>query len=271
MMRVMSAALLILSVLAVLLLVIWSAQRRLMYFPDRNVPPPDEVALADAEPVRFTTDDGLTLHGWFVRSPGAAWTVIVFNGNGGNRAYRAPLAAALRADGMSVLLFDYRGYGENAGSPTESGLAGDARAARAYAATRPDVDPRRLVYLGESLGSAVAIRLAAEQPPAALILRSPFASMVEVGRIHYPWLPVGLLLRDRFASIEQVSRVRCPVLVLAGDRDGIVPLEQSRRLYDALPGTKSLVIVRGADHNDEALLSGRQMLEAIARFLSGIP
>jgi fermentation-respiration switch protein FrsA (DUF1100 family) len=103
--------------------------------------------------------------------------VLVFNGNGGNRAHRAPLAAALSRSGLAVLLFDYRGYGGNPGAPTEPGLLADARAARAYLASRPGVDPGRLVYLGESLGAAVAVALAVEVPPLALVLRSPFTSL----------------------------------------------------------------------------------------------
>jgi fermentation-respiration switch protein FrsA (DUF1100 family) len=177
----------------------------------------------------------------------------------------------LAARGFNVLLFDYRGFGGNPGSPTEIGLAADARAARVYLADRPDVDAARLVYLGESLGTGVAVGLAAEQPPAALILRSPFTSMADVGAYHYPILPVRLLLRDRFASRDTIGRVRAPVLVIAGDRDEIVPLEQSRTLYDAAPSPKELVIIKGASHNDDELLAGEEMIQAIVRFLSGLP
>jgi fermentation-respiration switch protein FrsA (DUF1100 family) len=193
--------------------------------------------------------------------------VIVFNGNAGNRAYRAVLGDALRANGCSVLLFDYRGFGENAGAPTETGLAADARAARAYAIARPGAGPG-LVYFGESLGTAVATRLASEHAPAALILRSPFASMAEVGRFHYPLLPVGWLLRDRFASIDHIRQVRSPLLVIAGSRDRIIPIEHTRRLYEAAVSPKKLVVVADADHNDRELLDGKQMMEAIREFLS---
>ena len=248
---------------------VWAAQRRLVYFPFGQVPTPDEVGLTGVEPVQFATADGITLNGWFLpsrRSP-ARFTVLVFNGNAGNRAYRAPLAATLQARGLAVLLFDYRGFGENRGAPTEAGLIADARAARAYLFGRGDVDSTRMVYFGESLGSALAVDLAAEYPPAALILRSPFTSLIELGQIHYPFLPVRWLLRDRFASIARIPQVRCPLLVIAGDADHIVPLEQSRRLYDAARTAKTLVVVPGADHNDDELLAGREMIEAVVRFL----
>jgi fermentation-respiration switch protein FrsA (DUF1100 family) len=123
------------------------------------------------------------------------------------------------------------------------------------------------VYFGESLGTAVAVSLAVEHPPAALILRSPFTSMADVGQHHYPFLPVRLLLRDRFASIDRIQRIRAPLLVIAGDRDRIVPIDNSRRLYDAAAAPKTLLVVPDADHNDHALLAGDEMIGAIARFL----
>jgi fermentation-respiration switch protein FrsA (DUF1100 family) len=260
------------AAIAAVLVLLWAGQRRLMYFPDGRVPAPREVGLAGVETVRFPTEDGLELAGWFVPAGAdATGTVLVFNGNAGNRAYRAPLATALAAKGLNVLLFDYRGYGGNPGAPTEDGLAADARAARAYLAGRRDVDVARLVYFGESLGTAVAVRLAAEHPPAGLILRSPFTSMADIGAYHYPILPVRLLLRDRFASRDAIGRVRAPILVIAGDRDDIVPLDQSRKLYDAAPSPKELVIVPGASHNDDELLNGDEMIRAIFRFLSRLP
>jgi uncharacterized protein len=202
-------------------------------------------------------------------NPGPA--VLVCNGNGGDRSMRAALAAALSRMGLAVLLFDYRGYGGNPGSPSEEGLAADARAALGYLAGRPEVDPRRVVYLGESLGAAVALRLALERPPAALVLRSPFASLAEVGRRHYPFLPVSLLLRDRYDSAARVGRLTAPLLVVAGGRDRIVPATHSRRLFAAAPRPKRLVVLDGADHNDHDLLAGPRLLEELSAFLAGVP
>ena len=276
-MRSLARMLITLTTLACLVLAaFWLGQRRLMYFPSREMTSPAAVGLKDAEAVTFSGEDTPTLHGWFVPSGRATtgFTAIVFNGNAGNRSHRSDIAQAFRAIGVSVLLFDYRGYGDNDGTPTETGLAADARAARAYLATRRDVDPKRVIYFGESLGTAVATRLASEHPPAALVLRSPFNTMAEVGRVHYPWLPVGLLLRDRYASADYIQRVRSPLLVIAGDRDSIVPMSQSQRLYDAAVEPKTLVVIKGADHNDEALFGGAEMMRAIGRFLTqvgGIP
>lgn len=264
-----SAAVVVLALVGVLLL-IWIGQRTLIYFPDRDVPSPAVTGLADVEAVAIQAADGVTLQAWFLpsRTPRPSPAAIVFNGNAGNRAYRTSLAAALRGVGLSVLLFDYRGFGDSEGSPTEHGLTEDARAVRRYVAGRSDVRADRLVYFGESLGSAVAVRLAVEHAPAALILRSPFTSLVDVGRLHYPILPVRWLLRDRFSSIDAIASVRAPVLIIAGDRDRIVPPEQSRRLFERASEPRELVVVRGADHNDAALLDGRELMEAVQRFVA---
>ena len=188
------------------------------------------------------------------------------NGNGGDRSFRVELAAALNKMGLSVLMFDYRGYGGNPGSPSEDGLATDVQTAQEWLAARPGV--KKIVYFGESLGAAVAVGLAVQRPPAALVLRSPFTSLADVAAVQYPWLPVGRLLLDRYPSIDRIASVRVPILVIAGDNDEIVPEPLSRRLYDAAGEPKRYVVVPGAGHNDRALLDGRQMLDEISGFLS---
>jgi len=266
----MSVTLLIpVAVIVALLLVLWVGQRGLMYFPLRNVPPIEALGLDDVEPVAFDTADGLRLSGWLF-APNAldqATTVIVFNGNAGNRAHRVPLATALRSMGLQVLLFDYRGYGGNPGSPTEQGLAMDARAAREFLINQRRVDPGSVIYFGESLGTGVAVTLASEYPPAALILRSPYTSMVDVAQYHYSWLPVRLMLRDRYDSLACIQSVRTRLLIIAGERDRVVPPEFSRQLYDAASQPKTLVSVPSADHNDDELLTGKAVIEEISKFL----
>jgi fermentation-respiration switch protein FrsA (DUF1100 family) len=254
------------------LALLWLGQRRLIYLPFGNVPPATSLGLPRAEELSFTTDDDVTLHGWFVPadSAPARFTVIMFNGNAGHRGMRAPLAATLARHGVATLLFDYRGYGDNAGRPSENGLTRDARAARAYLMTRGDVDTSRVVFFGESLGAAVALRLATETPPFALVLRSPFTSLTDIGRHHYPFLPVRWLLRDRYASLDRVGSVSCPTLVIAGDRDSIIPTEHSRHLYEAITAEKRLVVIAGADHNDEALFDGQELIEAVLGFLAHV-
>jgi uncharacterized protein len=267
-----TVALIVLVLLVSPLALVWAFQRRLMYFPMGNVPTPAALGLTNVEPVTFRSADDVTLHGWFFPSPQpAAMTMLVCNGNAGNLAYRAGLASALRASGMNVLLFDYRGYGDSTGAPTESGLAADSRAARAYLLQRADTQRSRLVYFGESLGAAVAIELAAALPPEALVLRSPFTSMLDMSRLHYPFLPAGLLLRDRYPSIDRIATVQAPLLVIAGDRDSIIPVENTRRLYDAaVMKHKQLVIVAGADHNDPELAEGEATVARTVQFVRGL-
>jgi len=223
-----------------------------------------------AEEVSFRTEDGLDLAGWFVhgRRGTGRTAVLVFNGNGGDRSMRVMLAQALHQAGLSVMLFDYRGYGGNPGTPAEQGLALDARAARAYLAGRSDIDPSRLVYFGESLGCAVAVGLATTQPPAAMVLRSPFTTLAEAGRYHYPYLPVGLLLADRYPSLERIGAIGCPLLVIAGDADRIVPASMSRRLYDAAREPRRFLLIPGADHNDMELLAGTTLIKNVLSFVN---
>ena len=255
--------------MAAVVFAFWVGQRSLMYLPSGDVLTPGEAGLGPAEAVRVRTEDGLELGAWFApaRSTPARATIIVFNGNAGNRSYRGTLGARFVDTGFAALIFDYRGYGGNAGSPSEEGLAADARAVRRYVSTRADVDPSRIVYFGESLGAAVAVSLAIEQPPAALVLRSPFSSAVDVGRFHYPWLPVGWILKDRFLSTDRIGRVTSPSLFIAGAADRIVPASQTRALFHAAREPKALMVIAGADHNDEALAEGPEMIARVVSFV----
>ncbi|GBE23257.1 MAG TPA: alpha/beta hydrolase [Actinobacteria bacterium] len=254
-------------VLAVLVVLggLWLFQRRLIYFPTWAVPPVSE-RLPGWEEASFETADGLTLHGWFTPPSKHAPVVVVFNGNAGNRADRAPLGAGLAAEGFGVLLFDYRGYGDNLGHPTAAGLALDARAAVQWVRQRA---PRNdLVYFGESLGAAVATELAVSLPPAALVLRSPFTSLADLAAVHYPLLPARILLRDEYPTLDRIGAVATATLVIGGAVDSIVPIDQSRAIFEAAPHPKELVIVPGADHNDLPLVAGPKVIEATARFIT---
>ncbi|MDT7711705.1 MAG: uncharacterized protein QOG46_394 [Pseudonocardiales bacterium] len=261
--RVLGAGLVLLVVVIALLAAVWLLQRRLIYFPDSMIPPAGGV-LPGAQEVTLRTEDGLALGAWHLAPTGAdrGITILVTPGNAGSRALRAPLANRLAAAGFAVLLLDYRGYGGNPGSPSENGLITDARAARAYLADH-GVPAERLIYFGESLGAAVATRLAVEQPPGGLVLRSPFTSLAAVGSRHYPLLPVRLLLRDRFPVTELIAKVTVPTVVVYGSADTIVPPEQSAAVAAAAGGPVRAVPVVGADHNDVALVEGNVLLAAV--------
>lgn len=191
--------------------------------------------------------------------------VLVFHGNGGNRAGRVPLGEALADRGLDVLLIDYRGYGGNPGTPSERGLAEDAESAARFVET-PD---RPIIYYGESLGAAVAVGLAASHPPDALVLVSPFTSVADVGKFHYPMAP-SWLIRESYPSLERIESGALegiPVLVIAGGADAIVPVEQSKLIADAAGATWDEV--PGADHNDPPLRSAPSLAQRVVDFIGG--
>jgi pimeloyl-ACP methyl ester carboxylesterase len=262
--RVVLLASVIVTVVLVVVLSSWAFQRRLIYLPSTGAVPSAATVLAEADDVQLTTRDGLRLGAWYVpaRGTAGAFTVLVANGNAGDRSSRAPLARALANHGLGVLLFDYRGYGGNPGSPSEEGLARDVRAARQFLIDE-GVPANRLLYYGESLGAAVVAELATEHPPAGLVLRSPFTDLASVGQIHYPFVPVRAVLKDRFPVAEYLARVAVPITVVYGTEDSIVPPGESRRSVAAARGPTRLVAVAGADHNDPALLHGNVLVQAV--------
>jgi fermentation-respiration switch protein FrsA (DUF1100 family) len=261
------AVVVVLVFLALLTAALWLLQRRLIYLPDRSAPPPAAEVIPAARDVVLPTADGLRLTAWLVPPrpgrPDRRAAVLVAPGNAGNRLARAPLAAALADHGLTVLLLDYRGYGANPGRPSEEGLAHDVRAARAYLIDHAGIAAGRLLYYGESLGSGVVTALAAEHPPAGLVLRSPFTDLPAVGQKLYPLLPVRLLARDRFPVADRIAGVRTPTVVIYGTADSLVPPEQSRAVADRAAGPVRVVAVAGADHNDAALLWGQQLVDAV--------
>jgi pimeloyl-ACP methyl ester carboxylesterase len=256
-------------VVAVAVALLWAVQRRLVFLPGGAPSVAPEQVLAGGSRLAVPTADGLVLDAWHAPATGPARgvTVLVLPGNAGSRADRVPLAEALTAEGLDVVLLDYRGYGGNPGSPSEEGLAADARAAHRHLTEDRGVDPQRLVVLGESIGGAVATRLAQERPVRAVVLRSPFTELADVAARVYPFLPVRALLRDRFPLVTMVGSVAAPVTVVAGAADEIVPVEQSRAVAAAAGSTA--VEVPGARHNDPGLAYGPAVVDAVVRAAGG--
>ena len=228
----------------------------LLFFPAR------QVAAAPArafDELAIETADGERLHGWWVPAPEPpVGHVLLCHGNGGNVGDRVPHIAHLTAAGFDVLAFDYRGYGRSTGRASEAGTYRDARAARLALLER--AGPERVIYLGESLGAAVALELAHKHPPAGLILQSPFTSIRDMARLHYPVVPRALV-PDAYPSLRLIGALEVPLLVLHGERDDIVPLLHGQELYEAATCPKRLVTFPDAGHND---LVGRDWADAIA-------
>ena len=228
----------------------------LLFFPERRLYAKPRVPY---EELAIETGDGERLHGWWVPSGARdAAHVLLCHGNGGNVGDRVPHIAYLTAAGFDVLAFDYRGYGRSSGRPSEAGTYRDARAARHALLER--AGSGRVLYLGESLGAAVALELAHHHPPAGLILQSPFTSIRDMARLHYPLVPRALV-PDAYPSMRLIGELSVPLLVLHGERDDIVPLLHVEELYDAATCPKRLVRFPHAGHND---LVGPEWAAAIA-------
>jgi len=239
------------------------AQRSLMYFPDRTRTPPAAAGFPQAQEVVLDTADGERVITWHVPPRGDKPVVLYFHGNGGSLAYRVDRFQKLVAGGTGLLALSYRGYGGASGKPSEAGLIEDARAAYAYAAEHYPAE--RIAVWGESLGSGVAIALAAEKPVARVILDAPFTSAADIAAALYWYLPVRLLMRDTFRSDQRVAHVTAPVLVLHGEADRVVPIAYGERLYGMIPGKKRMVRFPGGDHVD---LDRHGAMDAALKFLA---
>ncbi|MDO5629607.1 MAG: alpha/beta hydrolase [Mobilicoccus sp.] len=229
-------------------------QRALVYFPDTSTPVSAAQVVPGGRDVTLHTDDGLELGAWLLPPQGAdrGEAVLYAPGNGAHRGARTTLHRDLTERGFTVLALDYRGYGGNPGTPSEDGLAADARAALALLRAE-GFDAAHTIYLGESLGTGVVTRLATTDPPAAMVLRSPFTSLADVGARHYPFLPVRTLLVHRYETHERIAGVEVPVTVVRGEADSVVPSELSAQVAAAAPHLVEEIVLPGVDHNDPVM------------------
>jgi fermentation-respiration switch protein FrsA (DUF1100 family) len=242
-----------------------------IYFPSRAlVGTPADLGLTYRE-VWFEADDGVTLHGWWVPGrTGVTW--LWLHGNAGNIGHRLENIALLHERlGVSTFIFDYRGYGQSAGRPSEDGLYRDGAAALAQVRGLPDADPERTVLFGRSLGAAVAVELATREAVRGLILESPFTSIRAMARVALPYLPLGPFLRTRFDSLAKVPRLYVPLLVLHSPTDEVVPYAQGEELFAAAPEPKRFhAIGGGAGHNDSYLRGGDAYWQALGEFVASL-
>jgi pimeloyl-ACP methyl ester carboxylesterase len=235
----------------------------LLFFPERKLLATPQTTYED---VAVETADGERLHAWWIPAAERPIGHVLFcHGNGGNIGDRVLHAALLHRAGLDVLLFDYRGYGRSTGRASEEGTYRDARAARVALLGRRGVDGRRVLYVGESLGGAVATALAHEAPPAGLVLVSTFTSVRDMARRHYPFVPAAAV-PDTYPSLRLIRDLRAPLLVLHGDRDDLVPLTYGQELYDAAPEPKRMHVLSGVGHNDLVVAAGEEWATAVASF-----
>ena len=231
-----------------LVALVYAAQRSLMYFPERLRTSPTAAGFAEAEEIVLDTADGEKVIVWHAPPRGDKPVVLYFHGNGGALRYRVGRFRALTAEGMGLVALSYRGYGGSTGSPTEAGLIADAAAAYAFAAAHYPAE--RIVAWGESLGSGVAVALAATRKFGRLVLEAPFTSAADVGAGVYWFLPVRLLMKDPFHSDARIGKVTAPLLILHGARDTVVPIALGERLYALANEPKRMVRFPNADHSN---------------------
>lgn len=248
-------------------------QSRLLYYP--NLPSRELGATPAAiglhyESVTLTTADRVRLYGWFVPAKQERAVLLFFHGNAGNISHRLDSLRIFHNLGLSVLIFDYRGYGQSEGRVSEKGTYLDAEAAWRYLTEDRGIRPESIILFGRSLGGAIAARQAATAVPGALILESVFTSVPDLAGRYYPIFPVRLLSRFRYDTVAALHSVSCPILIIHSPDDEIIPYENSQRLYEAAGEPKSFLAIRGG-HNEGFLASGELYTNGLDEFIASLP
>ena len=251
-------------------LVLYFFQSHLVFYPEAGreiIAAPSHVGLPYKD-VRLTTDDGLSLHGWFIPAAEARGTVLFLHGNAGNISHRIDTLQMFHRLGYSTLIFDYRGYGNSGGTPSEQGTYRDAEAAWRYLTEQRRIPSCRIVLFGESLGGAVASWLAARQKPAALVIASGFTSVPDLAQHFYPYLPVRWLAHLRYDTRKNLRAVAVPVLIAHSPEDEIIPFEHGQALYAAANSPKRFLEL-GGGHNDGFIFMRESWVRELKDFLGG--
>lgn len=254
-----------------LVVIVYLMQGRMLYLanlPGRTLVTTPASRGMDYEDVSIVTSDGVRLHGWFIAGQSSR-VLLFFHGNAGNISHRLDSIRQFHELGLSVLIIDYRGYGQSEGRATEKGLYRDAEAAWRYLVEDRGVPASDVIVFGRSLGASVASRLAAEHRPLALIVESSFTSVPDIAGELYPWLPVRWLSRLSHATRDHVRDVRCPVLVVHSRDDEIIPFHHGEEIFAAANEPRTLLAIRGT-HNDGFIRDERSYVAGLRAFLSGL-
>jgi fermentation-respiration switch protein FrsA (DUF1100 family) len=242
-------------------------QSKMVYLPQRDMAASPTAIGLRYEEVSFKAKDGVRLHGWFIPSDSARGVLLFCHGNAGNISHRLDSISIFHRLGLSVFIFDYRGYGRSEGEPTEEGTYSDAEGAWDYLIREKRTPPQSIVIFGRSLGGSIAARTAKNQPAGALILESAFSSFRDAAEDVYPWLPVRFLARYDYDTAAFVARIRCPVLIIHSRDDELIPFRHGERLFTAAKDPKAFLEIIGG-HNDGFLRSGKPYMEGLDAFLS---
>ncbi|MBN1870191.1 MAG: alpha/beta hydrolase [Candidatus Omnitrophica bacterium] len=240
-------------------------ERKSVFFPSRPLlATPGELGLP-FEDVFIQTKDHIKIHGWLIKAPAASSTLIFLHGNAGNIGDRLGKIGLFHRMGLNILIIDYRGYGNSEGYPTERGVYKDALAAYDYLRAREDLKGQKVIGYGSSLGGAVAVDLAAKRPLTCLIVDSTFSSAVDIAKIIYPFVP-AFLIGTKLDSQTKIKDVMIPKLFIHSVEDTMVPIALGKKLYDAAPGPKAFIEIRG-DHNDGYIYDEDKVRDGIRQFL----
>jgi len=256
----------ILGIYLAINLFVYMTQRQLMYFPTLERVSPEEVGLFDVDEITLLTNSNVKLTSWYGRSSDGKPTVLFFHGNGGAVSHREHRFRELMAEGYGVFVLGYPGYGGNEGQPSELSFREGSMLSYEYL-RNSGIAAGDIVIYGESIGSGVAVQLAASVRARGLILEAPMSSTIDVAREHYPYLLVSLLLKDTFQSVDYVEHIDMPLLVLHGDRDQIIPIRFGRKLFARARDPKTFIELKGAGHNNLHLYSAK---EAAREFIDSI-
>jgi hypothetical protein len=255
------------GICAVSIALVYIFQSRFVYFPIRTLSTdPSSIGLR-FEDVYFETEDGVTLHGWFIPHDGARGVILFCHGNAGNISHRLDSIRVFHRLGLDVFIFDYRGYGQSEGRPTERGTYEDAEAAWRYLIEEHQVLPSEVIVFGRSIGGAVGAWLAQNHKPRLLILESTFTSLRDVAATLYPFFPVKRLLRFEYSTVEYLGGVNCPVLIIHSRNDEIMPFSQGQQLFEVAREPKTFLEISGT-HNEGFITSGRDYEEGLDAFIS---
>jgi fermentation-respiration switch protein FrsA (DUF1100 family) len=242
----------------------------LVFFPDTTIEQTPADLDLPFQDIWFSSSDSVRLHGWLIPASSPNHLLLFCHGNAGNISHRLDNLRLLHNTGISVFIFDYRGYGRSQSRISEKGFYLDSEAAYEVARAWAEKHRAKLVVFGRSLGGIAATHLAATKPCDGLILESTFTNMGAMARAHYPLPFVEALLKDRLNAVGQIVQVRVPILFFHGDKDRIVPIELGRKLFEAAPIPKELVVIPGAGHNDTYSVGGSDYFKKIESFLASL-
>ncbi len=262
-----SIIVIVVSLYVVLIIVVWFFQSRLIYFPQSAIAmTPDQIKLP-YEVISFEASDGVKLSGWFIPAENSRGVILFCHGNAGNISHRLESILIFNRLSLDVFIFDYRGYGQSEGKPTEQGTYLDAEAAWDYLVENREADPTKIIIFGRSLGGAVASWLAKAQIPGALIVESAFTSIPDIGAEVYPFLPVRLLSRINYSTIDHIHDVTCPVLIVHSRDDELISFNHGLKIFEAANEPKDLLEISGS-HNDGFLVSAGKYEIGLNLFIS---